>query len=212
MPHAYPLMLDLSDRLVVIIGGGAVAVRKANGVLEAGASRVRMVAPTFAPDAPAAAAVERVTAAYDPRHLDGAGLVFASTDSAEVNTAVVRDARARGVLVCRADADDDEPGDFATPAKFACGPVLVTVSAGSAALSARVRDGLAERFDPAWASMAEAMQTLRPLIKAASTDQRRRAEIFRALATPEAMNQLGHTGLSGLKAFLAERFPELAHG
>ena len=63
------------------------------------------------------------------------------------NEAVVREARARGIWVSRADGDDSEPGDFATPAKFVQGPAVVTVSAGSAALSARLRDRLADRFD-----------------------------------------------------------------
>src|SRR5438874_11292581 len=46
---AYPLMLDLRDRLVVIVGGGAVAARKARGLLDAGATRVRVISPTFTP-------------------------------------------------------------------------------------------------------------------------------------------------------------------
>ena len=37
MRFAYPLMLDVSDRLIVIIGGGAVAARKAATLLECGA-------------------------------------------------------------------------------------------------------------------------------------------------------------------------------
>src|SRR4051794_25436732 len=92
---AYPLLLDVTDRLVVIVGGGAVAVRKANGVLEAGARRVRCVAPEFHPDLPSA--VERVPERYEPRHLDGAGLAFACTDLTDVNDVVCRDCRQRGV-------------------------------------------------------------------------------------------------------------------
>jgi hypothetical protein len=51
-------MLDVTDRLVVIVGGGPVAARKAAGVLEAGATRVRCVAPAFDPAVPET--VERV--------------------------------------------------------------------------------------------------------------------------------------------------------
>src|SRR5688500_6322724 len=83
---AYPLMLDVTHGLGGIVGGGAVAARKARGLLDAGASRVRCVAPEI--DAQLPAPVERVTERYEPRHLDGAGLVFAATDSAEVNAAV----------------------------------------------------------------------------------------------------------------------------
>ena len=48
--HAYPLMLDVTDRLVVVVGGGAVAARKVAGLLAAGARRVRVVAPRLHPD------------------------------------------------------------------------------------------------------------------------------------------------------------------
>jgi siroheme synthase (precorrin-2 oxidase/ferrochelatase) len=52
MRQGYPILLDLSRRPVVIIGGGAVASRKAAGVLAAGAQDVRAVAPKFVRDFP----------------------------------------------------------------------------------------------------------------------------------------------------------------
>ena len=203
-------MLDVTDRLVVIIGGGAVAARKARGVIDSGGRRVRLVAPQFHPDVPGE--VERLTASYEPAHLDGARLVFAATDSAAVNDAVVRDARARGVFACRADTDNEEPGDFVTPAKLVKGPVVVTVSAGSPALAARVRDGLAERFDPRWSALAEAMTALRPVVRGSSMPQPRRAEAFRALASDEALDLVDSMGPDGLLAWLRQRFPELRNG
>src|SRR4051812_47060021 len=99
---AYPLMLDVSGRLVVIVGGGAVAARKARGLIEAGATKVRMVSPIFHKDVPAA--VESIAERYEARHLKGAGLAFAATDSPETNDAVVGDARRLGILVSRADS------------------------------------------------------------------------------------------------------------
>src|SRR3712207_8060860 len=63
------------------------------------------------------------------------------SDPPDVNEAVVRDARARGVLVSRADAEEGEPADFTTPALFRDGPVTVTVSAGgNPAMAAFARD------------------------------------------------------------------------
>lgn len=209
MAYAYPLMLDVVDRLIVIAGGGGVAARKARGVLDAGAQRVRAVAPHFGDAFPDA--VERVIETYRPAHLDSAGLVFAATDSAEVNDAVVRDARARGLLVCRADANDDAPGDFATPAKFTRGPVTVTLSAsGNAALAAHLRDQLAALWDDRWTAMAEAMQTLRPWLRdETGLDLTLRPEVFRDLASNEAIEMLAKSGLDGLRAWLVRRHAAL---
>ena len=210
MRHAYPLLLDVTDRLVVIIGGGGVALRKVDGLLDAGATRIRVVAPSFSTSGPQ---IEFMKATYEPAHLDGAGLVFAATDSADVNAAVLRDARARGILACRADLSDDAPGDFVTPAKLTRGPIIVTVSAGSAALSAAVRDAIAERFDDRWEPMAEAMKTLRPLVRSAvGLDQLRRADVFRTLASPEAVAIVSERGLDGLLEWITARYPELQRG
>jgi precorrin-2 dehydrogenase/sirohydrochlorin ferrochelatase len=208
--HSYPILLDLTGRRVVIVGGGVVAVRKAAGVLDAGADRVRCVSPTFHPDLPTA--VERVPEGYRPEHLEGAGLVFAATDSAEVNNAVVHDARARGIWVNRADADDAQPGDFTVPARLREGTVTVTVSAGgSPALAAAIRDGLAARWDPRWTAMAEAMQTLRPMVLSANLIGSRRSEILRELASDEALDVLKSGGADRLTQWLRERHPDLSH-
>jgi precorrin-2 dehydrogenase/sirohydrochlorin ferrochelatase len=210
MPHNYPLMLDVADRLVVIVGGGAVAVRKAKGLIECGASRVRCVSPTFDDAMPIT--VERIEAKYETMHLDGATLAFAATDDRAVNVAVVRDARARGVLVNRADSSEDgEPGDFATPAKFVDGAVTVTVSAGgNPALAALIRDRIQARWDPRWSCMADAMRTIRPMIaRRADLSPTRRQEILRALAGETALTIAAEHGPEALRRYLAEQFAEL---
>ena len=203
MSHAYPILLDVTDRRVVIVGGGAVAARKAAGLLAAGATRVWAVAPAFVADFPDR--VERVVRRYDPADLDGAELVFAATDSAAVNDAVVRDARTR--CIWAAHAGDGAAGDFVTPARFDRGPVTVAVSAGSAALAVLIRDGLADRFDPAWAAMAEAMVALRPLLRDRLDEPARRA-VFHDLATDAACRVAAELGMDGLKEWLRQRHPQ----
>jgi siroheme synthase-like protein len=202
------MMLDLSGRTVVIIGGGVVGARKARGVLDAGA-KVRCVSPEFSGQMPAG--VERIIERYQPSHLDGATLVFAATDQAEVNSTVVRDARSRSILVCRADSDELDPGDFSTPAMHAQGDLAITVSAGSPALSALIRDRLESAIDPAWVQMARAMQELRPRIKSLGIPVDTRRKIFRELATDAAINVIRQGGPPALNKWLAARYPELAH-
>lgn len=202
-------MLDVTGRTILIVGGGAVAARKARGLLEAGAKTVRCVAPHFCDEVPCG--VERICEAYRPERLDGAGLVFAATDQPDVNEAVVRDAHARKLLVNRADADEAEPGDFTIPAQLRRGEVVVGVSAGSPALAALIRDRLEASFDPRWEQMAAAMQELRPLIKSAGPGIELRRRIFRELASEDALNMLALGGVAGLREWLLGRYPELSH-
>jgi siroheme synthase-like protein len=203
------MMLNVTGRLIVIIGGGAVAARKARGLLEVGATKIRCVAPEFCEEL--AKEVERVRERYQPGHLDGATLVFAATDRPDVNDAVVRDAHARNLLVNRADVDEEDPGDFAVPAKLSQGEVTLTISAGSPALSALIRDRLQDLFDPRWQQMAAAMRELRPLIKSAGMNVANRRQIFRELASQEALNVVADGGTAGLHEWLLARHPELTH-
>lgn len=202
-------MLDVSGRTAVIVGGGAVAARKALGLLDAGAGAVRCVAPVFNADIPEN--VQRIQEAYQSRHLDGAFLVFAATDNPDVNSAIVRDAHARNLLVNRADPGEADPGDFVVPASHRAGNVVMTVAAGSPALSAMVRDRLAEAFDPRWEMLAELMLELRPAIVRSGLDISRRRQIFRDLATDGALRAIDDGGPEGVRRWLLDKYPELQH-
>ena len=201
-------MLDVTQRLALIVGGGAVGCRKARGLLEAGARHVRVVSETFDPSMPEG--VERITARFEPKLLNDCGLVFAATNSVQVNDAVVYEAQMRGILVCRADSGEQHHGDFATPAMFESGPVIVTVSAGgNPALAARIRDMLTERIDTGWARLAEAMVTIRPMVmRVPSLDAVRRKAIFRDLASDAAI-RAADGGTEGVLHWLVSRYPEL---
>ena len=57
----FPVFLDLRDRAVLVVGGGAVARRKAEALREVGA-RVRVGAPALCPELAALAARGEITA------------------------------------------------------------------------------------------------------------------------------------------------------
>src|SRR5687767_12635440 len=200
------MMADVRGRLVVIVGGGPVAVRKARGLLAAGATRVRCVALRISEEMPAE--VQRLLGVFLPVHLEGASLVFAATDSAEVNANVVREAKQRGIWVSRADGDD---GDFTTPAAMREGDLVITVSAGgNPAIAAAVRDEIEGKLDRRWAKLVTAMGELRPRIVGMNqVAQERRGEILRTLATAEALEVLEGGGVEGLWRWLSSRFEEL---
>ncbi len=160
---AYPLVIDGTRIRALVVGGGAVAHRKAAALVEAGAT-LRVVAPTIA--APmrdlAAAAPARVSVIerpYAAADIDDATLVVAATDSRDVNARVARDARAAARLVNVADEPAD--GDWTTAAVHRAEPLVIAVTAGVPAASARVRDALAGRFDSRYARSLGALAALR---------------------------------------------------
>ena len=192
----------------MIVGGGAVAARKASGVLAAGGKNIRGIAPKFVREFPQE--VERKTANFEPADLDGADLIFAATDSASVNDSVVAEANKRGIWVQRGDGEEDEPGDFSSGAILRAGPIIVAVSAGgSPALAAGLRDAIAGTVTDDWVNLAEALKQLRPAIKKSGLPIARRREIFRALTTTDAAAALSAGGIAGMRKWLREKFPDL---
>jgi siroheme synthase-like protein len=201
------MLVDVSERLVVIIGGGAVAARKAAGLMAAGAKRVRVVAPKLTAKMPPG--VEHVAAAYESKHLAGAGLIFAATNQPQTNAVVVRDARSAGVLVNRADVEEGDHGDFTVPAVLRQGCLTVAVSAGGApALAAKVRDVINATLDERWLRLCDATLSLRPKIISKIADATRRRAALTDLASNQAADLAG-ADESQLKTWLAERYPEL---
>jgi len=140
-----PIFLRVQGRLAVVIGGGAVAARKAELLLKCGA-RVLLVAPELAAGTQqllrdtAAAQLTHLCAAFAAEHLEGAALVIAATDSAELNAQVSHLARARGMPVNV--ADDADTSDFILPAIVDRSPLIVAVSSAGTApvLARRVRE------------------------------------------------------------------------
>jgi precorrin-2 dehydrogenase / sirohydrochlorin ferrochelatase len=196
-------MLDVSQRPIVIIGGGSVAARKAKGLLEAGATRITVIAPEFCDAIPSG--IQRITARYAPDHLTGAGLVFAATDDPDVNAAIVRDAHQLGLLACRADSTDEDAGDFATPAVLREENLVITVSAaGNPTVAAALRDELQSQLNPRWSKLATAMQTLRPRALAIPSIEKRR-DVLHDMTTTAAMDILDKEGIDGLWGWLSLR-------
>ena len=96
----YPAFLRLAGLSVVVVGGGAVAASKLDGLLEAGA-RVTVVAPRIC-DAIRARGVTLVERAFRPAHLAGARWVVAAA-TPEVNREVADAAASRGLFVNAVD-------------------------------------------------------------------------------------------------------------
>jgi precorrin-2 dehydrogenase / sirohydrochlorin ferrochelatase len=142
-----------------VVGGGIVAARKVDKLLQAGAEVV-VVAPVVRPGL-ADMGVEILSRPYEYGDLDGAKLAFTATDSREVNAAVAREAKERGIPVNVADRPAE--GNFAVPSTLRRGALQVAVSTGGASptLARRIRSELEEGFGPEWAGLVEEFDTAR---------------------------------------------------
>ncbi|MEZ0447740.1 uroporphyrinogen-III C-methyltransferase [Cellulomonas sp. ICMP 17802] len=126
----HALLLDLTGRRVVVVGGGPVAARRAARLVEDGAD-VLVVAPALCEDLAEHAAAGRVTwraREYLATDLDDAWLVHTATGERAVDDAVAADAQAVRLWCVR--ADDASASSAWTPAVARSGDVTVAVGAG----------------------------------------------------------------------------------
>ncbi len=192
-----PVVLNVFDRRCVVVGGGAVARRRAASLLEAGA-RVTVIAPRFDPDI-AAMPVETVSRPYRTGDLQGAMLVVIATDDAAVNDQAEAEARRLSVLVNR--TDDPDHSDLSVMAHAYHGPVTVAVHTGgvSAAAAAAIRRQLSEALDPDWPAMLEVLEPYRDRLQRAVAESSRRQGYLSKLGGPEAMRAYKSGGKGALE-------------
>ena len=204
MNQLYPILLDISKKRILIIGGGSVAARKARGVLDAGATDVAAVAPDFCDSFPAG--IRRIERGFEDADLDGVWLCFTTTDNPVLNARIVQLCQAREILVNRADRDNDNAGDFTVPAVHRAGAITVAVSAaGSPAIAAGIRTDIAKSLDPAWGEYASAMATIRRDIVESGNPPEVRQEMLRLAATHAALEAYKTGGISAVRILLAQR-------
>lgn len=178
-----PIALRTGGRRALIVGGGNVALRKAEALLQAGLS-IAVTAPRIDArlrallDAPTMLINER---AYDRADLDGVDLVIAATDVSAINAQVVADARSAHILAC--DAIEPERGDFTMQATVRVGELTFTVDSGrsSPAFAQRVAREVRERFGDEYDRAARYIARMRSYART-ELDADERAGLMRDLA------------------------------
>jgi len=124
-----PLGLRLNGRLVVVVGGGPVALRRI-GALMAARAQVRLVSPVAVAalaDLAERGQIEWLARRYESGDLTGAWLALACTADAEVNAQVLAAAEAARIFCLR--ADDASGASAWMPATGRSGPATVAVHA-----------------------------------------------------------------------------------
>ncbi len=123
----YPIFLELGGRRVVLVGGGTVAVRKAEAFVEAGA---RLIVVALKPsdamiDLCTKHGAELIRARYAKQYIAEAVLVVAATDDRKVNEQVYQDCQELEIL-CNV-VDDPEHCDFFVPAVVRRGDLQIAI-------------------------------------------------------------------------------------
>ena len=162
----YPANLLLAGQPVLVVGGGPVAARKTEALLQAGA-RVTVVAPAAARAIAEQPEVTWLRRSYQPPEAGSYRLVVTATNDPAVNAQVARDCEAANVFVN--SADDPANCTFTLPSVARREHLQVTVSTDgrSPALARWLRRRIEREIDSGYVTLLELLAETRAEARAA---------------------------------------------
>lgn len=197
----YPMMVDLTDRRCLVVGGGRIAERKIESLLAAQAA-VAVISPDMTARIQGWAAEGKLIAErrlYQPGDTAGAFLVFAASGDATVNDRVCADAKAAGCLV--SSADHAENGNFIVPAVVSQGRLQLSVSTSGAspALAKSLAAALRERYGPEYAVYLDFLDEFRLNVKRFVNNAEHRHALNREIITIDWLDKIRGGEFASLK-------------
>lgn len=189
MTMCYPIFLKLSGKLCIVIGGGKVAERKVQSLLECNA-RIRVISPNLTSrlkDWVNKGLIEYKQGKYDPQDLNGAFLVISATNREDVNESVSKECFRKGILVNVVDVPSK--ANFFVPATVRRGPLSIAISTdGKSPLMARlIKEDLEALYGPQFGSFIEFLGNIRKQIINNISNPQKRQKILSTLVDKETL-------------------------
>lgn len=201
-------LIGLEQRRAIVVGGGSVASRKVQSLIEAGAHPI-VISPDLSAEfnpLSESAQVEIISRPYQPGDLKTAGLqagdlVVAATDDRQVNHGVAKEARQLGCLVNV--VDDPEHSNFILPALVRRGELTFAISTGGAspALARRLRQRLESCIESEYEQYTHLLSELRPVLKSRYASSELRRQVALRLIDSDLFNVLKDQGLVAARQY-----------
>jgi len=166
MKH-FPVFLSLNNKHCTIIGGGAVAERKVESLLNAGAL-VKVISPELTDQLRYLAKEKQIThinRVYQEEDIHDVFLLIAATDQKNINQAIAELANQQNILVNV--VDDPSLCNFIVPSVLDRDPVTVAVSTGGASpvLARQLRMKLESMIPSSCGELAGITEEYREVVK-----------------------------------------------
>jgi precorrin-2 dehydrogenase / sirohydrochlorin ferrochelatase len=209
----YPVMMNLEDKRVIVVGGGRVATRKVMGLLESGAS-VTVVSPKLEPELEGLAGerrIEWIPEPFEESVLDRypqTTLVFGTTDRRDVNIRIYQSASDRKIPCNIADVPD--LCTFIVPAVITQGDLMIAVSTGGAspALARRIRENLEQQYGPEYGEMTRLLGELRKMVLRGGNSSDENKKLFLEIVDSGILNALKEGDREQVLSILRDILPE----
>ncbi len=165
MPY-YPAFLDMKNKRCVVIGGGHVALRKVNMLLDHEA-KVTVISPDLCEELEQLGmhSVTLIQRVYQAGDINGSFVVVAATDNQVINEQVAEEAKEKGILINVVDVP--ALSSFIVPSYLKRGNLTIAVSTSgkSPAMARRIRIKLENEFGPEYAELISIVEAIRSELK-----------------------------------------------
>jgi len=206
----YPVFVELEGETVLVVGGGEVARRKIESLLECGAL-IHIVSKELTDklkDLVKTGVIRHLGEKFRDEHLDEAFMVIAATDDKRLNHEISHIARKRGILINAVD----QPADcsFIVPSVVRRGDLLVAISTSgkSPALARKIRKMLDSRFGSEYEAFLILMGRLRREILSMGFSQDQNSRIFQEIVDSDILEALAREDWSRVESTLKAILPE----
>jgi precorrin-2 dehydrogenase/sirohydrochlorin ferrochelatase len=208
MKKYYPIMLDIDGKPCVVIGGGKVAQRKVESLLDCGGV-VTVIAPEMTDELRNLGQngkIMMIFREYRTGDLKDFDLAYVATDNHQVNESCLKEARQEKVLLNVVD----QPAmcDFIVPASIQRGDLTITVSTNgkSPMLSKKIREDLECIYGEEYTIFLEVMGELRQLVLIEWENIHHRREFFEKIVYSDVLDRYKKGEIQDLKQYILKAY------
>ncbi|MGM0939953.1 MAG: NAD(P)-binding protein [Bacillota bacterium] len=181
-----PLMLELNEKQVVIVGGGTIAERRINTIIESGA-HITVISPMINKAIRTAWEAGFLTwkqKTFEATDIQQAVLVVAATDDQLVNQFVSMSAPAECLVN---NASDAKASHVHFPAYLKQGRLSISISTNEAspALSSKIKKELERIYNKDYEGYVDFLYQSRQLLKQSTVDKQRQKKLLQSLVSEE---------------------------
>lgn len=209
----YPLMANLEDCDVLVVGGGEVATRKVQALLGTGA-HIQIISPKFSPEIETLISEGKIRGTKRPfsdADISRSSLVFAATDDPNLNDAISQKAGKMGIPIN--NITNPEGCSFFVPSQIIRGDLIIAISTSgkSPATAKWIRKDLEKQIVPEYANLVEWMGVLREALTEEGLKTFQTSKISEYLLENDILMKLKNNDRQGTFSLLKAAFQSILY-
>lgn len=185
-----PIMIELAGKKVIVVGGGRIAKRRLDALLDSGAL-LTVISPAVLPEIAGWAEEERIRwkqKNFDPKEAEEAFMMVIATDDPAVNEAAKKAAPPHCLVNASTAA---ESGNIHFPAHLKRGKLSIAIATNGASpmLAKKIKKDLQTQFDERYEQYLEFLFEARQLLKQSRLSKSAKEEYLHGFLTESFLQE-----------------------